>query len=57
MGRGYENVFAASRSHDQDGRHDHDNYMVKSFRKSSTPEPVDGFPRNFVCSIGDPGSS
>ena len=27
--------------------------MVKTTQKSSSPEPVGGFPRNLVCSIGD----
>ena len=28
-------------------------YIVKTFQKSSSPEPVDWFPRNLVCRIGD----
>ena len=28
-------------------------YMVKTLQKSSSPEPVDWFPRNLVCRIGD----
>ena len=32
-------------------------YMVKTLQKSSTPEPVDRFPRNLVCSIGDASPS
>ena len=28
-------------------------YMVKTLQKSSTPEPLDRFPRNLVCSIDD----
>ena len=28
-------------------------YMVKNPQKSSSPEPVDRFPGNLVCSIGD----
>ena len=51
MGRGDESLIAKSRSHDQDGRHAHS--MVKTTQKSSSPEPVGGFPRNLVCSIGD----
>ena len=27
--------------------------MVKTLQKSSSPEPLDRFPRNLVCSIGD----
>ena len=37
MGWGNENVFAGSRSHDQDGRHAH---IGKNPLKSSSPEPV-----------------
>ena len=29
----------------------------KNFKKTSSPEPVDRFPRNLVCSIGDAGPS
>ena len=32
-------------------------YMVKTFQKSSSPEPVGRFPRNLVCSIGDSSPS
>ena len=32
-------------------------YMVKTLQKSSSPEPVDRFPRNLVCSIGDASPS
>ena len=46
-----EILFAACGSHDQDGRQAP--YMVKTLQKSSSQEPVDRFPRNFVCSIGD----
>ena len=28
-------------------------YMVKIFKTFSSPEPVDRYPRNLVCSIGD----
>ena len=28
-------------------------YMVKTLQKSSSPEPVNQFPRNLVCSSGD----
>ena len=28
-------------------------YMIKNLQKSSSPEPVDRFPLNLVCSIGD----
>ena len=28
-------------------------YMVKTLKKSSSPEPVGRFPQNLVCSIGD----
>ena len=28
----------------------------KTLQKSSSPGPVDRFPRNLVCSIGDPGN-
>ena len=48
--RGNESLFAASGSHDQDGRYAH---YGKTLQKSSTPEPTDRFPRNLVCSIGD----
>ena len=46
MGRGNKSLL-----HDQDGRHAHI-YMVKTLQKSS-PEPVDQFPQNLACSIGD----
>ena len=46
MGRGNESLFAASGSNDQNVRARP--YMVKTLQKSS-PEPVDPFPRNFVC--------
>ena len=29
-------------------------YMVKTLQKSPSPEPMDRFPRNLVCSIWDP---
>ena len=29
----------------------------KILQKSSTPEPIDRFPRNLVCSIGDSNPS
>ena len=53
LGRGNEILFAASGSHDQDGRHAH---IVKTLKKSS-PEPAVGFPRNLVCSIGESSPS
>ena len=45
-GRGNENLFAASRSLEQDGRHP----MVQTLQKSSSPEPVGRFPQNLICS-------
>ena len=56
LGRGDESLFAASGSHDQDGRQAHI-YMVKTFQKSSSPEPVGRFSRNLVFSIGDSSPS
>ena len=50
MGRGNESLFAASGSHNQDGRQAHI-YMVKTLQKSSSSEPKGRFPRNLVCSI------
>ena len=55
LGRGNDILFAASGSHDQDGRHAH--IMVKTLQKSSSPEPVGRFSRNLVCSIGDSSPS
>ena len=66
MGRGNVRLFAASGSHDQDGRHAY-YYMVKTLQKSSSPEPAGRFSRNnlgmyhrglqpiTVCSNDDPG--
>ena len=56
LGRGNHILFAASGSHDQDGRHAHP-YMVKTLQKSSSPEPAGRFSRNLVCSIGDSSPS
>ena len=54
LGRGNDILFAASGSHDQDGRHAH--IWQKPFKKSS-PEPAGRFSRNLVCSIGDSSPS
>ena len=56
LGRGNDIFFAASGSHDQDGRLTHI-YMVKTLQKSSSPEPAGLFSRNLVCSIGDTSPS
>ena len=51
MGRGNKSLFVASGSHDQiaatpiNGK--------ENIQKSSSLDPVDRFPRNLVCSIGD----
>ena len=52
MGRGNKSLIAKSGSHDQDDCHAHI-IMVKTTQKSSSPEPVDRFSRNLVCSILD----
>ena len=43
LGSGIEILLAISWSHDQDGCHAHI-IMVKTIQKSSSPEPVGGFP-------------
>ena len=53
LGRGNESLFAASGSHDQDGRQAH----IKTLQKSSSPEPAGRFSQNLVCSIGDASPS
>ena len=55
LARGNEILFAASGSHDQDGRQAP--YMVKTLQKSSSPEPAGRFSRNLVCSIRDSSPS
>ena len=55
-GGGGKSLFAASVPHGQDGHHAHI-IMVKTLQKSSSPEPVERFPRDSVCSIGDSGLS
>ena len=52
MGSGSESLFAASGSHDQDGRHD--NIWKKTLQKSS-PEPAGRILPIIVCSNDDPG--
>ena len=54
-GGGGDILCAASRSHDQDGRHAH--IWVKTLQKSSSPEPAGWFSRNLVCGIGDSSPS
>ena len=49
MGRGNESLFAAPGSHDQDGPNAN---TVKTLQKSSSPEPVDRFPRNLIRESG-----
>ena len=46
--QGNENPWSLCWSHDQDGRHAL--IWKKTLQKSSSPEPVDRFPRNLVCS-------
>ena len=55
LGRWNESLFAASETHDQDGRHPH--IWEKTLQKSSSPEPAGRFSRNLVCSIGDSSPS
>ena len=54
MGKANNSLFAASVSHEQDGCHV---IYGKTLQTSFSPEPVDRFSRNFVCSIGDSSTS
>ena len=49
---GNENLYKWVGSHNQHGHHAHIyGDMVKTFKKSSSPEPIDQWPWNIVCSI------